>query len=317
MKKLAYLFAVGLFGFVVVDAHAQGGIPEPGVVVYGRMLSSDGERSIPFSSAMLRFTVGNRSLDVEAEPVQSRGEHYYVAHIPFETRRLSSDENATVIGQDPAKFELRPDGEDEAYSFETTGRAPNFGLPGEPSIVTVGDEASVNLSLAANGTGTFLFGDPSQRGKVVQMDIVTTFPPNGRMTYEQWARSIWGSIEGDGMPNADPDGDGLTNEFEFIAGLDPTNADPDSPLNRFVISIGSLGGDGVAVSFSPRVEGRVYTVRKASDLTSPVTWEALPGDADSSEQPLEGEPDAAVRTVVDRSASDERGFYTVEIVYPE
>lgn len=307
----AVLLSIGAF-----QARGQGGIPEPGVVVYGRMLAQDGRTTIPFGSAVLRFQVEGRALDFEAKPVTSNGEHYYLVHIPFETRRLSIEPDAPIIGSDPDNLELLPHGTDQEYVVVLEGQDGFFGVPPTPPVVApLNGDPQLSLTIAPEEQ-RFVFGDPRNRGKVVRMDIMTRFDVGGD-SYEEWALDFFSRASEDGARDADPDGDGLTNEFEYIAGLDPTNANPESPLNRFVISMGTISDDEVEIIFSPRVEGRVYTIRKSSDLSPPVSWVSVSDVSEPVDTAIPGFPGATSRTVLDRLGTGERGFYSVEIAFPD
>jgi len=66
-------------------------------------------------------------------------------------------------------------------------------------------------------------------------------------------------------PGLDPDGDGQDNLFEFIAGLDPTDA-----ASRFRVDIAAVPGQPgqKQVTFSPRLADRTYVVRASADLSA-------------------------------------------------
>jgi hypothetical protein len=118
--------------------------------------------------------------------------------------------------------------------------------------------------------------------------------------YTAWATQ-YHLVQG---PNGDDDGDGNSNYFEFIAGLDPTNAG-----SAFTVKIAPVAGqmNQMAISFGPIVSGRTYTV-KSSDTLTPGTWIPLSGSTSSDT--------GNVRTVVDTGASASKRFYIVEISYP-
>jgi hypothetical protein len=103
-------------------------------------------------------------------------------------------------------------------------------------------------------------------------------------------------------PTADPDGDGQTNDFEFIAGVIPTDTN-----SRFVQNIGQTPGFPTRkqLQFSPRLTDRSYVVETSTTLGS---WQPLTGFTTS---------DAGnVRTVTDLNATQEAKFYRMRIVKP-
>ena len=123
---------------------------------------------------------------------------------------------------------------------------------------------------------------------------------------QAWRQTHFGSTAnlGNAADDADADGDGESNLFEFVAGLHPLDAEshfsvradavPDQP-NR------------TAIRIRPIVPGRVYTVKCKADLASPI-WTDLGGFSviDNGNE----------RTVIDVDAAGERKYYRVEIALP-
>ncbi len=105
-------------------------------------------------------------------------------------------------------------------------------------------------------------------------------------------------------PNADPDGDGQTNLFEFTAGLIPND-----PASRFNLTIAGVPGQPAqkALSFGPVVAGRSYTITAKSSLTAPV-WNAISASVPSDQ--------GTTRTITDLSATGGQKFYHIEIIGP-
>lgn len=118
--------------------------------------------------------------------------------------------------------------------------------------------------------------------------------------YTAWAGQN-GLVQG---PQGDDDGDGNSNYFEFISGLDPTNA-----TSAFSVRIAPVAGqpNQTAITFSPVVIGRTYTVKRSDSLT-PGSWTPLSGSTASDV--------GNQRTVIDTGAAGVKGFYFVEISYP-
>ncbi len=106
-------------------------------------------------------------------------------------------------------------------------------------------------------------------------------------------------------PNVDADGTGQTNLFKYVAGLNPVD-----PNSRFSITVTAVPGQPgqKAVSFSPVVAGRTYTVTAKTDLATVGGWRAINGSAPSD--------NGNVRTITDLSATDLVKFYQVEITSP-
>lgn len=104
-------------------------------------------------------------------------------------------------------------------------------------------------------------------------------------------------------PNADPDGDGQVNLFEFIAGIVPTD-----PTSRFALAIQSVSGQPTQKNlvFNPLVSGRTYTPQFRTNLTTG-TWDPLTGTTQSD--------NGNQRTVTDTSAAAPK-YYRVQISKP-
>ena len=72
-----------------------------------------------------------------------------------------------------------------------------------------------------------------------------------------------------GAPDADPDGDGVPNRQEALAGTDPTN-----PASGFA-ALSTRDASGNLVVRWPSIAGKYYFVDASTDLA---TWTALPGE---------------------------------------
>jgi len=102
------------------------------------------------------------------------------------------------------------------------------------------------------------------------------------------------------LPNLDPDGDGHTNLFEYLAGLNPL--DPDS---RFIIKQDSTQPEeGHWIGYGPIQESRSYVV-EWSDLRAPVSWITLQDSDRRSQDGMEWQID---------ESGDSKKFYRVRIL---
>lgn len=92
----------------------------------------------------------------------------------------------------------------------------------------------------------------------------------GATAHEYWRLLYFGVADsvGDAADSADPDGDGNSNLFEYVAGLDPTD-----PHSVFTVNTG-LSAQNRVVEFGPIVATRVYELQAATDLTNP-QWQTL------------------------------------------
>ncbi len=141
------------------------------------------------------------------------------------------------------------------------------------------------------------------------LTVLETIPDNfgsysGDGLDDTWQAQYFGADNPLAAPAADPDGDGLTNQFEFTAGLTPTD-----PQSRFTLRLEIVPGQPLQkrIVFHPRLDGRTYVVETRSSLTSG-TWTPLSGGivSDNGDE----------RTVTDPSATGARKFYRVQISNP-
>ncbi len=126
---------------------------------------------------------------------------------------------------------------------------------------------------------------------------------------EQWKLGYLG--DANAPDSGDPDGDGQTNLFEFVAGLIPTDATSRFKLEIAPVPDPSHPGQFIAgqknLIFSPRFADRAYVVTFKDDLSA-ATWLVLTGATmtDNGQQ----------RTVTDPNASSLKKVYRVEITKP-
>lgn len=121
---------------------------------------------------------------------------------------------------------------------------------------------------------------------------------------DDWQVQFFGPDNPLAAPAENPDGDLHDNRFEFIAGLDPTDA-----ASIFRLRIEEVPGQPGQKNliFSPRLDGRTYTVKARPDL---LTGAFAPLGSSATGD------NGAERTVTDLDAAGAGKFYTVEIAKP-
>lgn len=173
---------------------------------------------------------------------------------------------------------------------------------------------------AADVGGLFSFSDPSIVPPLGTSQQEVTFTPTDTSTHTTTTFFIEVTVESafanwiDDFfpgetdpaivgPEADPDGDGLTNEQEWLWGTDPSD-----PASRYVLEqeVGTMsgGGDAFILRF-PTLPGRVYTVERSTTLQSG-SWTQI-GD------PILGDGDVA--TVEDPLL--DRAFFRVQVEWAD
>lgn len=229
--------SVGLQRCVMLKAD---GIPEPSLVMYGVVSDANGVRQ---TNGTLQITIkrsdGIASLKVQATLQDINGQFSYALFIPVET---------------------------EVSGFPVTA-SDRLRLLSTPLTY---DRSTVTY----NGT-TILNVDPSQkslvvtsadRGRLERAD----FSPNGASAYDingllkSWELRYFGHLGVD--PNADPDGDGMSNRDEMLAGTNPID-----PNSKFAFqSVAPANGGGLQVVWSSE-PGKTYQVFRSANLLSGFT----------------------------------------------
>lgn len=120
--------------------------------------------------------------------------------------------------------------------------------------------------------------------------------------FDAWQVEYFGSNNPLAGAGVDADGTGQTNEFKYIAGLNPTD-----PTSRFTVTTTPASQTGqMTITFSPVVNGRAYTVQYSTDLAS-ADWQPLTGGSESTS--------GHSMIVVDPNANVPAKFYQVLITY--
>jgi hypothetical protein len=121
---------------------------------------------------------------------------------------------------------------------------------------------------------------------------------------DSWQNQYFGLNNPNAGPLMDPDGDGQNNQFEFAAGLIPTDA-----MSRFLLRVEPVAGQPgqQRLVFSPRFDGRTYNILTSTTLATD-SWSALTGGIVSDND--------NERSVTDPYANESRKFYRVEIHKP-
>jgi hypothetical protein len=102
---------------------------------------------------------------------------------------------------------------------------------------------------------------------------------------DAWELANFGSLTAG--PDDDPDGDGMSNRAEFLAGTSPVNA-----ASALRLSLQPAAAGGMQLQFT-RAAGRIYVLRGAAELAGP--WEKLaewPSETTGGDVQVRVEPSA-------------------------
>jgi hypothetical protein len=212
-------------------------IPEPGLVMYGAVATTNTAGGGPLASGSIKWTVtGNSSSSsVSSMIVGVNGQFFYIARLPFETRQLGTTSFATT---------------ENTLAFTAAGAT-------YARAATVnGNRAAISFSSSGH-LAAFPFG-AANRGSVERVDLLVS-TGTAAETFSQWALRIFGTASVD--PNADPDGDGMTNYQEYLAGTNPL--DKTSALAIYDIRPDPRGG--IVISWQSAAN-KTYSVLRSTNL---------------------------------------------------
>ena len=119
--------------------------------------------------------------------------------------------------------------------------------------------------------------------------------------YSDWWQKNNGIASG---PAGDDDGDGLSNYFEYVAGLDPLLSS-----STFIVLIAPVSGNPsqMQITYGPLIKGQTYTVKSTDSLTSG-TWTSVDTFTPNAA--------AATKVVIVANAAVPTRFYIVAISKP-
>jgi hypothetical protein len=276
--KMKILTLFLFFPSLIAQAMAQTppaipGVPEPGLVLWGVVVNA--ASGVPVNLTSASWTVGqstpvkSATYDGTTKPpvriVSQGGQTYYVVEVPFDTRVMGSvtlaDPSLNTVSESERlnSFELK------ATSPPTYTLTPTMnGVPASVRAIDSAPASGNNFSPPA-----FTSAGSTGRGRVIRVDLAITPPAD---PYDAWASSYFGSTSGNGARTADPDGDGATNEQEYLAGTLPNS---NASILR-ILTIGRSNANGQVTLGWQSVTGKTYQIETATALNGPWTLYTTP-----------------------------------------
>lgn len=266
-------------------------IPEPPLVLLGTVTDASTNQPVTITSIVWHVTDGtaDKSFSAASLPstrvVSDSGQSFYILEVPFETRTVQNGAGG---------IQLQP----SANAFELKTTSPTYTL----SAIINGKAATIKavegIPRPAN-TAIFSINDytPETQGRMLRVDLFINEDP-----YLAWAALYFADTgSAQAARTADPDGDGKTNEEEFLAGTDPTNGASGLRITNF-----SRVSNGTSVSLEwLSTAGKTYQVETNAALGS-ANWVPLgtPVSADA----------AITTTSVPTTPGEARRFFRVRVV---
>ena len=196
---------------------------------------------------------------------------------------------------------------DDATFLATDPTAVTWGIVSGP-IVTVSASGLATAGLVFENTSATVQGTFGGFTGALNFTVLDSIPDNygayaGDGLGDDWQVQYFGQNNPLAAPALDPDGDGQTNQFEFIAGLAPN--DPASTFHLQIAPVPSQPSRKKVI-FSPRLDGRTYIVETMPALGG--SWQPLTTSSQSD--------NGTERTVTDLNATGGKKFYRVGITRP-
>lgn len=228
--------AAATFALFVLSVSLRAGIPEPDLVWYGKVLASSNGVTVRVTSGTLAWQIeplsGGTPWTLTTPLTNINDQFSFVLRVPCESPEPGVAASAgTVVLTSPA----------------TAYRRVTVLLDGQP----------LSFSGAPNQFSPTL----ADRGRSERIDLVSgTLPADtdGDGLADAWEQQYFGGLTAN--PDEDPDGDGMTNLREYLAGTNPVDAQ-----SRFeVVEINPLPA-GIQIRWSSQ-PNRSYRVRRSGTL---------------------------------------------------
>ncbi len=271
------LFAVGLSSGL---ASAVTGIPEPGMVFYGRVTNAGSNTALAISSLSWSITepgtgrIVQLSVGNGVEVVTYNSEPWFIARVPFQT--------TSVAG---VSFDPLPAG-----TFALGSSPVSF----DRSAVSVNGVAA---SIKSPSTSTSTFPEsgitPSTHSKLERVDL--ELASSNQSLYDSWISAYFPLGDPRGQLDKDPDNDGVSNLMERALGLNP-NAPSIIPVSRGTTTISGQ----TYFTFTYRQPNNTPDASLAPEITTNLqSWASGP----AAIVEVSNVPDGDARVITVRSSS--------------
>lgn len=196
---------------------------------------------------------------------------------------------------------------DDATTLALAATEPSWSVSFGP-LLSVSTAGVVTAGVVYTNTSAGVSATWQSLAGSLGLTVLNTNPDNfglyaGDSVPDDWQVTHFGVGNPLGVGGQDPDGDGQSNLFEYVAGVSPTNQ-----LSRFVFNISSVPAQPAQASLTltPHFPDRTYVVEGRTNLVTG-TWASVSGITNNT---------GLVKTVLDPAVSGPRKYYQVRIHKP-
>ena len=232
-------FLAGVCIFLFNSSLRAGGIPEPGLTLYGVVKNDLGGASVRMTSGTLAWTIVpsyGPPVTVRAELNNINDQFSYIMEVPFESAVQAGSPSTNAL--------------------QTRAGGAEF----DRSEVVLGTNTAAIVDPAG---GTFILS-PTDRGRYERVDLLVAiaYPDtDGDGLPDYWESEHFWNPSSPNTGSGDFDHDGMNNRGEYLAGCNPT--DPGSCF-EFIETEGLEGG-GIEVRWKS-IAGHYYGISRSVNL---------------------------------------------------
>ena len=228
-------------------------IPEPPILLYGTVMDGTTNQPVAITSVVWQVSDGteNRTFTAALPTVkilEANGQSFYRLEIPMEMRSALTPTGSLTLTPSASGLPVKSPSPTYTLTAIINGRATTI--------------KTVDAATQPANTPSVSFSDytPATQGRMTRVDL--TLKPLD--PYADWAAlNFPNPNDPKASRTADPDGDGATNEQEFLAGTNPNSAN--SVLS---ITSSTVNPNGTwSVSFQT-IPGKKYRLLSSTDLSA-------------------------------------------------
>lgn len=245
-RAVSLLSRAALAAWLAFAGELHAGIPEPDLVWYGAVLANSNDGAVRVTAGTLTWEIepqtGGAPWVVSTSLTNIHDQFSFVLRVPCESPEpgIPSTSETVVLAKQPISY-----------------RRVKVTLDGQPLAISRG---------GAEFTPGLMDRGRSERIDLVLGTALADTDDDGMA--DSWEQQYFGNLNA--TPDADADGDGVTNLQEYRSGTDPKD-----PQSLFVLLEISAGPQGVQLLWSSQPNRTYRVLRSATLLASAAAFELV------------------------------------------